>query len=245
MTGLKDSKGILVKTGNVLNLNDILKKPGQQSSDELLECLKITLADSNRSSNEDLCVITGKEPVYTEDIDPKELVITVKVFLNSGSVETLKSALDNCVEYLSAPVLGSLVLAYQREKFSIQELHSLWTVLEDYTRHGKLERIGISDLDTDSFIELYNWSSIKPSLVQLGLAGCCVVPPKLQDFAKAHDIQLLTHGDPADILPQERLQQLLPEVTKQEQWFVCRFQGHIKCRGVLATKGYIVGIRLG
>jgi len=38
---------------------------------------------------------------------------------------------------------------------------------------------------------------IKPNIVQINLATCCVVPPALQEFTKENDIQLLTHSDPS------------------------------------------------
>lgn len=38
---------------------------------------------------------------------------------------------------------------------------------------------------------------VKPNIVQINLATCCVVPPALQEFTKENDIQLLTHSDPS------------------------------------------------
>lgn len=37
---------------------------------------------------------------------------------------------------------------------------------------------------------------VKPSINQVNLTTCCVIPPELTEFAKEHDIQLLTHCDP-------------------------------------------------
>jgi hypothetical protein len=37
---------------------------------------------------------------------------------------------------------------------------------------------------------------VKPCIVQINLATCCVVPPDLQEYAKLNDILLLTHNDP-------------------------------------------------
>lgn len=37
---------------------------------------------------------------------------------------------------------------------------------------------------------------VKPNIIQINLATCCVVPPALQEFTKQNDIQLLTHSDP-------------------------------------------------
>lgn len=38
---------------------------------------------------------------------------------------------------------------------------------------------------------------VKPTTVQVNLSSCCVVPQELTTFAQKHDIQVLTHNDPA------------------------------------------------
>lgn len=43
--------------------------------------------------------------------------------------------------------------------------------------------------------ELYNWSTVKPAIIQINLATCCVVPPTLQAFCKENNIKLFTHSD--------------------------------------------------
>lgn len=40
-------------------------------------------------------------------------------------------------------------------------------------------------------------NQVKPSVAQVNLDVCCVVPPEMQEFTKDHEIQLLTHNDPA------------------------------------------------
>lgn len=39
-------------------------------------------------------------------------------------------------------------------------LQRLWTVLEEYYVLGKLTSIGVSDMDTDKFIQLFNWANV-------------------------------------------------------------------------------------
>jgi len=103
----------------------------------------------------------------------------------------------------------------------------------------------------------------KPNIVQINLATCCVVPPALETFTKENDIQLLTHSDPcgkhlflkfirltfilvsfiwffAEILPQERLEDIFG-ITARLYWII-RYQIHVKCRGILSSKGYLLHI---
>lgn len=83
---------------------------------------------------------------------------------------------------------------------------------------GKLSSVGLSDVNTNEFIDLFQWANVKlylffnvfyyiyfilfllkqvkPNIVQISLATCCIVPPALQTFTKENDVQLLTHNDP-------------------------------------------------
>lgn len=79
---------------------------------------------------------------------------------------------------------------------ALNELKSLWNVLEDYAQQKKICQLGIADLDTDSFKELHECSKVKPMIAQINLKACCVVPPALQEFCTKNEIQLLTHSDP-------------------------------------------------
>jgi len=40
---------------------------------------------------------------------------------------------------------------------------------------------------------------VKPSINQVNLTTCCVIPQDLKDFANENDIELLTHNDPTGI----------------------------------------------
>lgn len=79
---------------------------------------------------------------------------------------------------------------------ALNELKSLWNVLEEYAQQKKICQLGIADLDTESFQELYECSKVKPTIAQINLKACCVVPPSLQEFCTKNEIQLLTHSDP-------------------------------------------------
>lgn len=75
-------------------------------------------------------------------------------------------------------------------------LKNLWQVLEEYAEMKKICLLGIADLDTESLKELYETSKVKPTIAQINLSACCVVPPSLQEFCNKNFIQLLTHSDP-------------------------------------------------
>lgn len=78
----------------------------------------------------------------------------------------------------------------------IGKLQNIWKVLELYTKNKKIGQIGLADLEEGMFRAIYEWAEVKPSIIQINLATCCVVPPTLQAFCKDNEVQLLTHSDP-------------------------------------------------
>jgi glutamate--cysteine ligase regulatory subunit len=40
-------------------------------------------------------------------------------------------------------------------------LESLWTILEEYYKMGKLTSIGVSDIDTEKFIQLFKRAKVR------------------------------------------------------------------------------------
>jgi hypothetical protein len=79
---------------------------------------------------------------------------------------------------------------------SLEEVQRTWATLEEMVNKGKVKVIGLSDVDTQLFIQLHAWAAVKPGIIQINLASCCVVPPELSEFCKQQGIQLLTHSDP-------------------------------------------------
>ncbi|KYN04974.1 PREDICTED: glutamate--cysteine ligase regulatory subunit [Cyphomyrmex costatus] len=236
------SHSLFVNTGNILSLSEAKQKASQNSTDELIETLKIVLNDE-QSKGDDETIINGKKDTSLQDMDRKDLKITVKVFISSPDVNSLKEALDQAFETLHTDTIESLVIAYKSAESPedmLSSLKKIWSIIEEYVKVDKLSSVGLSDINTNTFIELFQWADIKPNIVQINLATCCVVPPALQEFTKENDIQLLTHSDPCQILPQEVLENIFGS-TAYLYWLI-RYQIHLKCRGILSSKGYLLRI---
>lgn len=236
------SHSLFVNTGNILSLSEARQKASQNSTDELIETLKIVL-NNEQNKGDDTTVINGKTDTSLQDVDRKDLKITVKVFISSPDVDSLKEALDQTLETLRTDTIESLVIAYKSAEGPeemLSPLKKIWSVVEEYVKVDKLSSVGLSDINTNTFIELFQWANIKPNIVQINLATCCVVPPALQEFTKENDIQLLTHSDPCQILPQEVLENIFG-TTAYLHWLI-RYQIHLKCRGILSSKGYLLRI---
>ncbi|XP_061723929.1 glutamate--cysteine ligase regulatory subunit [Cydia pomonella] len=120
----------------------------------------------------------------------------------------------------------------------------LWAVLEDYVKNGRVNQLGVADVGGGCLYKLHAWAKVKPTIAQINLASCCVVPPSLHAFCRANDVQLLTHADPPDLLSLAAVKTLSEAGVcagagcRRLDW-CARYQVHIKCRGVLALKGYV------
>ncbi|KAH8278912.1 hypothetical protein KR018_010973 [Drosophila ironensis] len=120
----------------------------------------------------------------------------------------------------------------------VEELKELYRALEQFALKQQITQLGIADLDAPALEELFKSAQVAPTIAQVNLSTCCVVPAELQDFCAAHDIQLNTHSDPEQLLHDDQFAALAPGYTID---WALRYQVHVRCRGVLTAKGYIVG----
>ncbi|KAL0280984.1 UNVERIFIED_CONTAM: hypothetical protein PYX00_002121 [Menopon gallinae] len=229
---------IYVHTGNILSLNEIKKLAGQYQTEELVESLRITLS-SWQAKNEILSKhetnfieVNRHDNTYVVDESDREnLKINVKVFLSAPKKEVIQEALENVFASLKVNRIDSLVLACKLEPSAVLAgLQDIWTVIEDLSLQKRFGDVGVSDIDTDVFISLYQWAKVKPTIIQINLTVCCVVPPVLQEFCKANNVQLLTHSDPLEILPKAALYQLFGAKDRDHlilNW-TSRYQVHVK-----------------
>lgn len=193
-----------------------------------------------------------------------EISIGVKLFLNKSTKQGVQEAVETLMSILKVDHVDNLVLAYhpletaskalpetpdvtssvsytgdlkwsKRNEKSLVQLKDLWSVLEEFAEKKQICQLGIADLDCDALTELYTNATVPPTINQINLAKCCVVPPELKEFCTQHDIQLLTHGDPEILINDENF--IIPNYTVD--WSL-RYQIHVRCRGVLTAKGYIL-----
>lgn len=94
-----------------------------------------------------------------------------------------------------SPKEGVLEWGVGQHASALTDLKELWKVLEEYAADKKITQLGIADLDTTSLKDLFETAQIRPTIAQINLQACCVVPPSLQEFCSQNDITLLTHSD--------------------------------------------------
>jgi len=132
--------------------------------------------------------------------DRTGLKVSLKLFLYNAEREEINRAIDRGLEESSVDYLDTLVLSFpgqdRHSRLTLETIQETWLVLEANVLKNRVKMIGICDLDPQLFIQLYNWATVKPSIVQINLSSCCVVPPELSSFCKENGVQLLTHSDP-------------------------------------------------
>lgn len=249
---------ITINTGNVLGCKELTKKVFQSLVEELVQSLTLALMRWSSNSKGPYISQEGRLLEYTNKDLPciihhderPALKITVKIFLCSLDVEAFHSATRKVLEHLGVSELDSLILGFSwgGAKPSLEQMQPLWEAAEEQVEQGHALSVGVSDLDSSQLQELYNWATVKPSINQVNLDSCCVIPQDMAEFAKANNIQLLTHSDPKEVLDRDAMKRLLQRYVPEDglpYWsprWVARYSVLVKCRGFIRSKGYIANL---
>lgn len=141
-----------------------------------------------------------------------------------------------------------------------------WRVLETLHSKGVISQLGVSEFSSDRLAKFLPEVAVRPTVDQINVKDCCVVPKSLIMYAKENKIELLTHADCMDILPPGTTRELLgpgkdsagllaakadagPEEPGlkgdvEPQW-VIKYTAVVKNRGVIENKGYFAVAQLG
>ncbi|KAI9230260.1 MAG: hypothetical protein DHS80DRAFT_29041 [Piptocephalis tieghemiana] len=211
-----------------------------------------------------------KEKEEEDKEEPEQVNLVAKVFLLSNAlppafspskdipflIETLHRQLGHAG---SGVVMDSIVLSVdgitydEMDDQGRQEIPSVswqgllesWKVVEEMKRKGEVSRIGVSELNLGSLQDFSKAVETQPDINHLSLNDCCVFPKSLVQYAKDHQIELLTHGDATAIMPKESLDDLVrkhhlaPESGLIPRW-VTKYSLIHPERNVVLDKGYIV-----
>ncbi|KAF0466653.1 putative gamma-cysteine synthetase regulatory subunit [Gigaspora margarita] len=126
-----------------------------------------------------------------------------------------------------------------------EALVEVWKELEFHYGNDRIKKLGVSEFTKNRFERFLNVVEVLPKIDQINFKSCCDLPSKMINYAKEHDIELLTHKDPTDILPSTTFQKILKDTkfsfTSEllPRW-VLKYSVLVKCREVVANKGYIV-----
>lgn len=215
--------------------------------------------------------------------EPSQYNITVKLFfLPAASVDKraqfAREALDLVLKELNAPAVDLLIVSFPGMSFegdceweadrhnaiqgNDEEEITTWAAIEDLHRAGMAKTIGLAEFGSEKLARFLDRVQIRPAVNQINVKNCCNVPPPLLKLAKEQGIELLSHSDCVDILPEGTLRELLgqglggaglladPETGAgglqgdlAPQWVV-KYTAVVRDRGVIENKGYFAGAEL-
>ncbi|KAK2800841.1 hypothetical protein FQN50_007982 [Emmonsiellopsis sp. PD_5] len=150
------------------------------------------------------------------------------------------------------------------EQSEMNSIIQTWRTLECLQEQGMIRQLGLAEFDSERLAKFLPHTKIRPSVDQINVKDCCVVPKSLIVFAKGENIELLTHNDCTDILPRGTTRDLLSRGEKgagilavsadaedgglkgdiEPQWVV-KYTAVVKDRGVIENKGYFALAEVG
>jgi glutamate--cysteine ligase regulatory subunit len=137
----------------------------------------------------------------------------------------------------------------------INSMLQTWRTIETLHTNGTVQKLGLAEFGTQRLAKFLSQVSVRPTVDQINVRDCCVVPRPLIMYAKQEGIELLTHSDCTNILPRGTLRELLGDgengvgVLRDDgqgeglrgdvvpQWVV-KYTAVVRDRGIVESKGY-------
>jgi glutamate--cysteine ligase regulatory subunit len=142
-----------------------------------------------------------------------------------------------------------------KETEQIDSILRTWRTLETLHEKGTITQLGLAEFGSERLQRLLPRTKVRPSVDQINVRDCCVVPKSLILYAKQEGIELLTHNDCTNILSRGTVRELLgpgpngagllagPDGDDglkgdiEPQWVV-KYTAVVRDRGVIENKGY-------
>jgi len=211
--------------------------------------------------------------------------ITVKLFFlpNTSAENRCKhanEALDLVLQELHVPSIDLLIVSFPGVSFDADDeeeeeeegeasegshnsetedldaMTETWRALEGLHSQKIALQIGVAEFGSERLQKFLPRTKVRPSVDQINVKDCCVVPKSLILYAKSEKIELLTHNDCTNILPRGIVRELLGTGEKgagvlvgpedgsnglkgevEPQW-VIKYTAVVRDRGVIENKGY-------
>lgn len=146
--------------------------------------------------------------------------------------------------------------SHNGEGEDLNAMAETWKALEYLHEKGIALQIGVSEFGSERLQKFLPRTNVRPSVDQINVRDCCVVPKSLILYAKQEKIELLTHNDCTNVLPSGTVRELLGTSDKcagvlagpeekseglkgevEPQWVV-KYTAVVRDRGVIENKGY-------
>ena len=209
-----------------------------------------------------------------------EYDVTVKLFFLPGTPISQRrthaqQAIDLVLKELRVPSVDLLIVSFPGVSFDaddegdsessegstngeaddIDAMLETWRSIEALHSQGVALQVGVSEFGGERLQKFLPRTKIRPSVDQINVRDCCVVPKSLILYTKRENIELLTHNDCTNILPSGTVRELLGSGSKgggifagsegheglkgeiEPRWVV-KYTAVVRDRGVIENKGY-------
>ena len=138
----------------------------------------------------------------------------------------------------------------------LDDLIEAWRKMEHLHDIGTVSQLGLAEFGSERLRKFLPRTRVRPSVDQINVRDCCVVPKSLILYGKQEKIELLTHNDCTNILSKGTVRELLGTDEKGAgllaktatesaglkgdigpQWVV-KYTAVVRDRGVIENKGY-------
>ncbi|KAL8689181.1 MAG: hypothetical protein Q9218_005094 [Villophora microphyllina] len=217
-----------------------------------------------------------------------EYEITVKLFLLPGSHFSdwrrhVQDAVAAVLQELGTNSINLLIVSFPGVSFDadtegrggcgsnnvdasdselFEAMLDAWQEIELLKSAGVASQIGLAEFGQDRLSKFLPRTKHRPTVDQINVRDCCVVPESMMLFAKQENLELLTHNDCTNILPKGTLRELLDggednagvlagasakdvrlRGDLRPEWVV-KYTAVVRDRGVIENKGYFASAEL-
>ncbi|KAL6741087.1 hypothetical protein Aduo_014377 [Ancylostoma duodenale] len=238
-----------VHTGNLNNYLELVTRRHKNSSAEISAAFKHLAAQKTIFRMTESVFSPTTEVLQHAEIDVKT---SLKVCLTAFSAEDVREAVRVTLETLQLGTLSQLIVSFPYDESVdlsdeawLQKVTPIWEAVEQLVEKDVVHTTGVSDLDVDRLRLLCDAAKEHPPTIDhYSIDGCCAVPQELVEYAKSHDIQLLTHNDPRNLCLDTDVFESTDRITGlgtalTNKW-AARYTIWIRSRSVMAAKGYLV-----
>ncbi|CDS41248.1 Glutamate cysteine ligase regulatory subunit [Echinococcus multilocularis] len=269
MSEFPKARQCFLHTSNILKWNNmqLIRNPFE----EVETCIRTVMhcwhsrRNADLCEQETLCIACDKHRDKIPESERSNVIVSAKLFLFTDDHDSIRQAVNKTLDRLGLEDLETLIISLSPElsrgalvdhppcmglpwaRIPQNTAHSLlkiWPVLEEFVEGNKIFRLGVSDMPVTDLEALCAAVKIPPKVNQVFIGSTCLLGDELENFAKLHSIQLLTHHDSADMLPEEKLQAVMRNEFSAEDavgWrpsWLMRYAEYYKNRGVVRSRGY-------
>ena len=172
--------------------------------------------------NEDAVGAGIKAAIDEGIVKREELFITTKMWFRAFETEDCRNAMEESLKKLGLEYIDMVLLHWP-----YGNVYAAWRVLEEYYEAGKINAIGVSNMEADRLIDLITFNKVKPALNQIETHLYCQRLEEktwLQKYEVAHQAYApLGQGRANEMFAEETVKKIAEKYGKTPAQVLLRF----------------------